>query len=122
MRVAPNPALETAGNGRRLRIVVQNTGEGSARACQLTIRYDWRVDHESATATRLEETFPIDALSPSGQWVVLATVPDERIRRNPPFGSSQVRITLTADAAQTTTDADRTNNSQNTQISIIDRR
>lgn len=122
LQINTNPALETVGTSRKLRVVVRNFGEGSARACQLTVRYDWRIDHESASATRLEETYSIDAVRPSGQWVMLVTIPDERLRSNRSFGSDQALVTLTADATQATTDVNRSNNRQTTQVPIINRR
>lgn len=104
---------------RFLRVSVQNTGNRSAAASQLKITYSWRFDYEAFSQQTLVRHHHIPALSVGQSTQLWIQIPDDKIRSNPGFGSSYVRLRMEADASGIILEQNEKNNHLHKSLPIL---
>lgn len=104
------------------RVVVvnlRNAGRVTAGNFTVEVTYNWRVDHESFSAQTLKRTQTINGLAADQQTQVEFVVPDNLIRRNAPYGSPNVSISIKLDASGVVAEMSEGNNAASLSLPIL---
>lgn len=104
---------------RVILVNLRNTGRVAAGNFNVEVTYNWRVDHESFTAQTLKRSQTINGLSADQQTQIEFVVPDSLIRRNAPYGSPNVNISIKIDAAGVIAEMSESNNTASLSLPIF---
>ncbi len=104
---------------RVILINLRNTGRVAAGNFSVEVTYNWRVDHESFTAQSLKRSQTINGLAADQQTQIEFVVPDDLIRRNAPYGSANVSISIKLDASSVVAEMSENNNTSSLSLPIV---
>lgn len=117
-----NDAPQQIYRAPQTRVIVvnlRNSGRVAAGNFTLEVTYNWRVDHESFSAQTLKRSQTINGLAADQQTQVEFVVPDSLIRRNAPYGSPNVSISIKIDASGVVAEMQENNNLASMSLPIL---